>query len=131
MDAGAELLGSILTKSGVRAATIVRVASGLAGRLVVSENGVPPMRHRRPHFRDPQHRAQCTRDSLSGEPKRLPPRLLPKGSSDEIGDQLHPARALSSAVEHILYTGEVARSIRAAPTIASAVVPAGMSAFRA
>ena len=43
--------------------------------------------------------------------------VLPKGSSDAIGNRLYPARALSSAVEHTPYMGEVARSIRAAPTI--------------
>jgi hypothetical protein len=48
---------------------------------------------------------------------RAPRELLPKGSSDAIGDRIYPTRALSSAVEHTLYMGEVARSIRAAPTI--------------
>jgi hypothetical protein len=47
-----------------------------------------------------------------------PRELLPKGSSDAIGKRLYLTRALSSAVEHTLYMGEVARSIRAAPTIA-------------
>ena len=53
-----------------------------------------------------------TRSSARSEPREL----LPKGSSDAIGDRLNTTRALSSAVEHTLYMGEVARSIRAAPT---------------
>ena len=57
------------------------------------------------------------RDWLSGEPKRLLRGLLPRGSSDAIGDRLYPAWALSSAVEHTLYMGEVPGSIPGAPTI--------------
>ena len=43
--------------------------------------------------------------------------LLPMGSGHATGDRLFLLWAFSSAVEHTLYMGEVARSIRAAPTI--------------
>ena len=50
--------------------------------------------------------------------RELGPRgLLSKDAGDAIGGRLYSARALSSAVEHTLYTGGGARSIRAAPTI--------------
>ena len=61
---------------------------------------------------------------------KSPRELLPKGSSDVIGDRLDTTRAFSSAVEHTRYMGEVARSIRAAPTIALLVARQGAGPAR-
>lgn len=44
--------------------------------------------------------------------------VFQKGSGDAIGDGLVVALAFGSEVELTLYMGEVARSVRAAPTIA-------------